>query len=158
MNSKSFHETSRFPLFIVGILITLFIVITLIRTKNGEFDMNIIYITIPLILLFTFSLLTLHLTTSYFEYSFFPFTFTSKKIEWNEIKEIQIVKTNPLLDFGGWGIRLSGKYGKSFIMGNNNIVFLQLKNGKKRSFSIKDKQKLIEFFNENNISYKKDVA
>ncbi|SHK52842.1 hypothetical protein [Chryseobacterium polytrichastri] len=155
MSSKTFHETSRFPLFIVGILIFQFIVTTFILTKNGEFDMTIVYITVPLILLFTFSLFTLNLTTSYFEYSFFPFTFKSKKIEWSEIKKIQIVKTNPLFDFGGWGIRLSGKYGKSFIMGNKDIIFLQLKNGKKRSFSIKDKEKLMDFFNENNISYEK---
>lgn len=155
MDAKTFHETSRFPVFIVGILIFQFIVMAFILTKNGTFDMIIVYITVPLILLFTFSHFTLNLTKSYFEYSFFPFTFKSKKIEWNEIKEIQIVKMNPLSDFGGWGIRLSGKYGKSFIMGNNDIVFLQLKNGKKRSFSIKDKEKLINFFNKNNISYEK---
>lgn len=153
MNSKTFQETSRFPLFIVGVLIFLLIVISLILTKNRDFDMTLVYVSIPIILLFTFSLLKLNLTKSYFEYSFFPFTFTSKKIEWNEIRDIKIVQTDPIFDFGGWGIRLSRKYGKSFIMGNNNIVFLQLKNGKKRSFSIKDKKKLIEFFNENNISY-----
>jgi hypothetical protein len=124
---------------------------SLILTKNGEFDMTIVYITVPLILLFTFSLLKLNLNKNYFEYSFSPFTFTSKKIDWADIQEIQIVKTDPIFDFGGWGIRLSRKYGKSFIMGNNDILFLKLKNGKKRSFSIKDKEKLFHFFNEKSV-------
>ncbi|MFP3593371.1 hypothetical protein [Chryseobacterium sp. SIMBA_038] len=153
MSSKTFQEKSRFPIFIVMLLIFQLIVTTLILRKNGEFDMTIVYITVPLVLLFTFSILKLNLNKNYFEYSLFPFTFTSKKLEWNDINEIQIVKVNPLFDFGGWGIRLSKKYGKSFIMGSNDIVFLKLKNGKKRSFSIKNKEALVEFFNENNIPY-----
>jgi hypothetical protein len=76
-----------------------------------------------------------------------------KKIRWDEIKEIQLVHTDPISDFGGWGVRLSKKYGKAFITGNNEIIFLKLKNGKKRSFSVRNKEKLLRFLNENKIKY-----
>lgn len=154
MNSTTFHEASRFPRFILIILIFQFIVMTLIMNKEGSFDMAVVYITVPLILLFTFSVFKLKLNKNNLEYSFFPFTFQPKKIVWDDIQQIQFIKADPLFDFGGWGIRLSKKYGVAYIMGNNDILFLTLKNGKKRSFSIKDKELLIRFFDENGIDYR----
>jgi hypothetical protein len=74
-----------------------------------------------------------------------------KKIRWDEIKEIQLVHTDPISDFGGWGVRLSRKYGKAFITGGQEIIFLKLKNGRKRSFSVQNKEKLEAFLKENNI-------
>lgn len=154
MSSPTFQESSCFPRFILIILIFQLIVMTLILTKEGNFDMTIIYITVPLILLFTFSIFKLKLDKNNLEYSFFPFTFKTKKISWDDIQQIQFIKADPLFDFGGWGIRLSKKYGVAYIMGNNDILFLTLKNGKKRSFSIKDKENLIAFFDENEIDYR----
>jgi hypothetical protein len=105
-------------------------------------------------LLFAFSFLKLNLNKDYFEYNFFPFTFKSTKIKWSDIREIQIVNTDPIFDFGGWGVRLSKKYGKAFITGNNEVIFLKLNNGKRRSFSVKNKEDLLRFFDENKIPYK----
>lgn len=155
MNSKEFQEKSGFPKFILIILVFQSIVTTLILVKDKESPWVVLYVTVPLILLFVFSFLRLHINQNYFEYSFFPFTFKTTKIHWNEIQEIQFVNTDPISDFGGWGVRLSKKYGKAFITGNNEIIFLKLKNGKKRSFTIKNKNKLIIFLEENKINYLK---
>lgn len=153
MNSKEFQEKSGFPKFIIILLIFQSLVATFILLKDNESPLIVLYVTVPLILLFVFSFLRLNVNEDYFEYSFFPFTFKTTKIHWNEIQEIQLVSTDPISDFGGWGIRLSRKYGKAFITGNNEIIFLKLKNGKKRSFTIKNKEALVEFLDHNGISY-----
>lgn len=155
MDSKGFQEKSGFPKFILIILVFQSIVTTLILLKDKESPWIVLYVTVPLILLFAFSFLRLNINQNHFEYSFFPFTFKTTKIHWNEIQEIQFVNTDPISDFGGWGVRLSRKYGKAFITGDNEIIFLKLKNGKKRSFTIKNKNKLIIFLEENKINYLK---
>lgn len=132
MNSKEFQEKSGFPKFIIILLIFQSLVATCILLKDNESPLIVLYVTVPLILLFAFSFLRLNVNEHYFEYSFFPFTFKTTRIHWNEIQEIQLVNTDPISDFGGWGIRLSRKYGKAFITGNNEIIFLKLKNGKKK--------------------------
>ncbi|WP_426279257.1 hypothetical protein ACN9MN_08555 [Chryseobacterium sp. S-02] len=153
MNSKSFEEKSGFPKLIIILLIFQSVVATLILLKDKESPLVVLYVTVPLILLFAFSFLKLHLNENYFEYNFFPFTFKTTKIRWNEIQEIQILNTDPISDFGGWGVRLSRKYGKAFITGNNEIIFLKLKNGKKRAFSIINKTELILFLTDHNITF-----
>jgi len=153
MNSKGFQEKSGFPKFILIILIFQSLVATFILLKKNESPLVVLYATVPLIVLFAFSFLRLNVNENYFEYSFFPFTFKTTRIHWSEIQEIQFINTDPISDFGGWGVRLSKKYGKAFITGNNEIIFLKLKNGKKRSFTIRNKNGLLEFFNENNISF-----
>lgn len=153
MNSKDFQEKSGFPKLIIILLIFQSIVATLILLKDKESPLVVLYVTVPLVVLFAFSFLRLNLNQNYFEYSFFPFTLKTTRIEWNEIQEIQILNTDPISDFGGWGIRFSRKYGKSFITGNNEIIFLKLKNGKKRSFSIINKSELLIFLNDNNIAF-----
>lgn len=151
MNSEIFQEKSDFPKAFAILLIFQAIVGSFILLKDHESPFIIIVITIPLTLLFLCSALKLNLNPQYFEYYFFPFMLKPKKIRWDEVKEIQLVHTDPISDFGGWGIRLSRKYGKAFITGGQEIIFLKLKNGKKRSFSIKNKEKLEAFLKENNI-------
>jgi len=153
MNSKGFEEKSGFPKLIIILLIFQSVVATLILLKDKESPLVVLYVTVPLILLFAFSFLKLHLNENYFEYNFFPFTFKTTKIRWNEIQEIQILNTDPISDFGGWGVRLSRKYGKAFITGNNEIIFLKMKNGKKRAFSIINKTELILFLTDHNITF-----
>ncbi|WP_128414501.1 hypothetical protein [Chryseobacterium sp. Leaf201] len=153
MDSGIFQEKSGFPKAFVILLIFQAIVGSLILVKDKESPLIVILITIPLTLLFLFSVLKLNLNPQYFEYHFFPFTLNPKKIRWDEIKEIQLVHTDPITDFGGWGVRLSRKYGKAFITGGQEIIFLKLKDGKKRSFSVKNKEKLVAFLEKNNIPY-----
>ncbi|WP_027380978.1 hypothetical protein [Chryseobacterium daeguense] len=153
MDNRTFQEKSGFPKLFIVILVFQAIVMSLVLMKEKESLMIVLYVSLPLILLFAFSFLKLNLNKDYFEYNFFPFTFKSTKISWNDIREIQIVNTDPIFDFGGWGIRLSKKYGKAFITGNNEIIFLKLKNGKKRAFSLKNKEELLRFLDENKIKY-----
>ncbi|MCJ8152147.1 hypothetical protein MKJ01_00035 [Chryseobacterium sp. SSA4.19] len=153
MDDRTFQEKSGFPKAFAILLIFQAIVGSFILVKDNESPLTVIVITIPLTLLFLCSALKLNLNSQYFEYHFFPFILKRKKISWDDIKEIQFIHTDPISDFGGWGVRLSRKYGKAFITGGREIIFLKLKNGKKRSFSVKNKEKLLGFLNENKIKY-----
>lgn len=60
------------------------------------------------------------------EYSFYPLQLKPKTIQWNEIDNIYVRKYNPIMEYGGWGL----KPGARNIKGNIGIQ-LELKNGKK---------------------------
>lgn len=56
--------------------------------------------------------------------------FCKRKIKWEEIKSVSIIKYDPLTDYGGWGVRyslsgngwcynVSGDYGIKIIYQNN---------------------------------------
>ncbi|WP_294244494.1 hypothetical protein [uncultured Chryseobacterium sp.] len=157
MNSKIIRETSGFPIAFPVLLIFQSVVICFIMVKDHESPWVVIGITVPIALLLFFSRLNIRMDASHFEYYFFPFMFRRKKIRWNEIREIRLVNTDPIWDFGGWGVRLSKKYGKAFITGGNDTVFLLLKNGKRRSFSIKSKTSVKHFFDEHAIAYEENL-
>lgn len=66
-------------------------------------------------------------------YQFFPFHFSMKKIEWNEIQKAYVRKYSPISEYGGWGIKggfLNSK-GKAINVSGNIGIQLELKNGKK---------------------------
>lgn len=63
---------------------------------------------------------------------FWPFYIKSKLFSWSEIESIDVIKYNPILDYGGWGYRFNfrGKGTALNVKGNQGIQ-LTLKNGKK---------------------------
>ena len=68
-------------------------------------------------------------------YQLFPFHFKMRKIAFDDIEKIYVRKYNPLMEYGGWGIRL-GLFGKGWainISGNKGIQ-IEFKNKKKRKF------------------------
>lgn len=64
-------------------------------------------------------------------YRFFPFI-GMRTIRWDEISEVQVRKYNPLLEYGGWGIRIGlfGKGGALNVSGNMGLQ-INMKNGKR---------------------------
>ncbi len=68
-------------------------------------------------------------------YQLFPFHFKMRKIAFDDIEKVYVRKYNPLMEYGGWGIRL-GLFGKGWainISGNKGIQ-IEFKNKKKRKF------------------------
>lgn len=57
--------------------------------------------------------------------SFFPFV--KKKVSWEEIKQIKVVK----YDFVGYGIRFGSEFGTVYNTKGNKGLAIELKNGKK---------------------------
>lgn len=67
-------------------------------------------------------------------YRFFPMIFKNKIISNVEIQRFEIRKYNPLLDYGGWGIKKRFKWGRAYNVSGNIGLQLYLKNGKKVLF------------------------
>lgn len=96
------------------------------------------FIVLMLLLVFLFgSILMMRLETNIDEkgirFGFYPFQKKGKFYAWNEIAEISVVKYNPLIDYGGWGWRISmtGK-GQAYNVSGNKGIFIVLKSGKQR--------------------------
>ncbi len=68
-------------------------------------------------------------------YRFFPFHFSTKTIAWDQVSKAYIRKYNPILEYGGWGIRW-GAFGKgdAYNIAGNMGLQLELKSGKKLLF------------------------
>ncbi len=61
---------------------------------------------------------------------FFPFHLNYKTYKWKEISLVEVIKYNPLAEYGGWGLRY-GKSGKAYTISGKfgiKIVFLNHSN------------------------------
>lgn len=77
------------------------------------------------------------------KYRFFPFHLKPHKIYWFEVEEAQLNTFSALSEFGGWGIRYNFFFGtKAFIAKSGTGLFLKIKDGRKRMFSISEPEQL----------------
>ena len=61
-----------------------------------------------------------------------PFHFREQTIPWEEIDQIHVRKYSPIMEYGGWGIRVSlGKKGTAYNIKGNYGIQIMKKNGKK---------------------------
>ena len=82
--------------------------------------------TFGLIAMFGFMRLKTEIDQNEIRMSFFPFV--KKRVNWNEIKNAEVVNYGFV---GGWGIRLWTKYGTVYNMKGNKGLAIELHNGKK---------------------------
>ena len=60
-----------------------------------------------------------------------PFHFKEKTILWDDIDQIHVRKYNPIMEYGGWGIRVSlGRRGTAYNIKGNYGIQIRKKNGK----------------------------
>jgi len=102
------------------------------KTPFGDKPISDIGLILFLILMFAFNYFfwILKLKTTINEigikYSFFPLQLKPKIIRWSEIDRIYVRKYNPIMEYGGWGIKPAARN----VKGNIGIQ-IELKNGKK---------------------------
>lgn len=58
-------------------------------------------------------------------YSCFPFLRSTKTLQWKDVKSIQVVKVDPISDFGGYGYRMVPKKRKGFIMNGEQALEIE---------------------------------
>lgn len=88
-------------------------------------------------------------------YRFFPLIRKNRLISKAEIQRFEIRKYNPIIDYGGWGVRfglgmklkfnfgLGSKWGKAYIVSGNTGLQLYLTNGKKVLFGTQRSQAIL---------------
>lgn len=94
---------------------------------NGSKTIGIIVLILmfSLLVLFYFINLKTRVYSDRIEVKFFPFINHWKKYSFNSIEKMEVIQYNPILDYGGWGIRL-GAYN---ISGNKGLkIYYKKKN------------------------------
>jgi len=88
----------------------------------------IIYLSISFLILILFLIINLKtkVNSEGIQMNFYPFV--SKKVNWNEIKNIEIISYGFV---GGYGIRLWTQYGTVYNVKGKKGIYIQLKNGVK---------------------------
>jgi hypothetical protein len=96
----------------------------------------IIFLQSTLVFLITLLMWNLRLDTAIREdgiyYRYFPFQRKFKKILWSDISKCYVRRYNPIMEYGGWGLRL-GLFGKgqAFNVAGNMGLQLVFNNGKR---------------------------
>ncbi len=81
---------------------------------------------------------------------FIPFHNTPRLIDWNEIEKLEVVKYDPIGDYGGWGIK-SKKGKKAYNVSGDIGLKLYLKNGKNILIGTQCEEELREYLKGKNI-------
>ncbi len=112
-----------------------------------------------LTIIFVFSLLhfakfEFNITSNGLQYRFFPIQFKYKFIHFSEIKYYEIRKYNPILEYGGWGIRYAFKRGWAFTVGGNIGLQIVTNDDKRILFGTNEPEILITHFNNQKKNFK----
>ncbi len=77
---------------------------------------------------------------------FWPFHFTYRFYDWNDIRQAEVQSYSPLFDYGGWGIRYGAK-GKAFNVSGNKGLQLEFTNGRRLLIGTQKAEELSDFLN-----------
>ncbi len=136
MKPVLFSEKQKFTqawLWVTLILQTLIVFLILFLIPNPA-----IWIVVPIsllvILLLAFANLKIEVRAEGIYYQFFPFHLYWHYIALTEIKQYHLRQYEPLMEYGGWGLRYSRKHGKAYNVKGEMGMQLELNNGKKILF------------------------
>jgi len=137
--NQKFRQPWLFAILLGSDLLMIYLIIsfTVFETEGMDVAAIIILITTLVIMIaMTFGFLAVQLITEIRQdgvyYKFKPFQKKYKEIQFNEIDSIEVKKYQPVMEYGGWGIRGGRKKrGKAYnVSGNMGIHFI-FKDGKK---------------------------
>jgi len=135
-SSLSFTEVQRFRQWWIWISLAVtlasLILITEQRERNFTGMLSSVIIVILVIILFYITRLNTFIDKEGIRYMLFPFHLNYRKIAWQDLSEAYTRKYSPVLEYGGWGLRI-GLFRKGYavnISGNQGIQ-LVFKSGKK---------------------------
>ncbi|MFC2011104.1 DUF6141 family protein [Chloroflexota bacterium] len=87
--------------------------------------------------------LTIEIRSDGLYYRFFPFHLSFHKIKLEDLVKYKVLTYNPILDYGGWGIRRGSK-GKAYNVSGNRGIQLEFSNGKQLLIGSQEPEKLAE--------------
>lgn len=157
MAALHFIETQKFRQWWLWIILAIAILIPIgvyvdSNIDNKQDTTDGLFALIPAMLIVgvvIFLLLSAKLTTDLDDYAinfrFYPFHFSNQRIHWEDVKAAYVRVYQPILEYGGWGMRYTFRNGKAYnVMGNAGLQ-LQLKNGKKIMLGTQKKSELEAF-------------
>lgn len=124
-------------------------------------DLSLILKLIGPMILGVFGFFYLQLKTQINEigihYQFIPFHRKKRVLTWQDITSVAVINYRPLLDYGGWGIRMKSLDGSNIALNISGKIgiLIQLKNGKQLLIGTQKKEEataIIAHFFENSSS------
>tara|TARA_R110002020_G_scaffold129819_3_gene290446 strand:+ start:11744 stop:12250 length:507 start_codon:yes stop_codon:yes gene_type:complete len=82
-------------------------------------------------LLLLFIKLTVRIDREGIHYQFFPFHLKFRTVAWNSIERCTVRQYNPIMEYGGWGLRWSPNNGTAFNVWGTMGIQIHLTTGKK---------------------------
>lgn len=89
-----------------------------------------VVVSLSIVLLLVFSKLQTYINAQGIYIRYLPFQFKYKFIDWNTIEKVYLRRYNPIIEFGGWGIRRSLR-GTAYIMKGRVGLQIVIMNRKK---------------------------
>ena len=130
-----YHEEQRFSAGIFGILIAVILfvgVVTVVSVPSTPPDQALLLLIGPGVVALIAFLFTLsHLDTDVTDDGVvvaFRYLWPARRIAFGDIAGLEVKRYRPLIDYGGWGVRL-GPAGWAFSTGGNVGVKLRLRQG-----------------------------
>jgi hypothetical protein len=148
MNDQpQYSEKSGFPSWvfwpIASIPLSIYLYEKIVHPADSEpLDwFGLVIIGVVALLIFA---IKLHVTinTEGITYKYPPFHIKPKQMPWANIESAELMKINPLKEFGGWGLRY-GKLGAAYTTRGRYILHIVQKKGKPINLTIAQPEKFI---------------
>jgi hypothetical protein len=126
---SQFHEKSGFPAWIFWSMLSIPTILYLHEIITSPEDVEpfdwIGLIILAIVGLFIYSIkLKVSIDQKGITYQYPPFRNKPTTIPWDDIQTIELLKINPLKEFGGWGLRY-GKLGTAFTTRGRHILHIK---------------------------------
>ncbi len=127
---RVFEEEQRFNqwwLYAIFILVVAVLLIGIYKNSDGFTNfhspllvLSLLAAAIPMVVILWMQLIT-RIDNEGIRVKFSPLGFSEKFFSWNEIEQCYLRKYNPLIEYGGWGIRGFGRKRAYNVSGNLGI-------------------------------------
>ncbi len=162
---KIFKEEQRFTqtwlkvLLAISIVVPVITVVTKYLEENSqmttnEFVLTLLGISISIAFIFFFKLKT-RIDEVGIHYQFSPFHFKMKIIQWKEIKKVQVRNYDPILEYGGWGLKggffWNKEKGKCANISGDIGIQIEFKNAQKLLIGTQKKEEAMQVLKNYNL-------
>ena len=152
-NQSPFSEKSGFPAWIFWSMLSIPTILYLHEIITNPEDVEpfdwIGFIILAIVGLFIFSIkLKITIDPKGITYQYPPFRNKPTTLPWENIETVELLKINPLKEFGGWGLRY-GKLGAAYTTRGKHILHIKMRKGKSINLTIVDYNALLKFAENN---------
>jgi hypothetical protein len=135
------------PITWVAVLAMVIPIVIILSTSAGEPAQDIFYSVLFVTLFegfFLTMLLIAHLDTDMdmnrIRFRWFPFQLKHRKINWSDVQAAEVRKYNPLMEYGGWGLKGWTSKNRAYNVDGSIGIQLFLKNGHKVLIGTKQRE------------------
>ncbi len=152
-NQSPFSEKSGFPAWIFWSMLSIPTILYLHEIITNPEDVEpfdwIGFIILAIVGLFIYSIkLKVSIDQKGITYQYPPFRNKPTTLPWEDIQTVELLKINPLREFGGWGLRY-GKLGAAYTTRGKHILHIKMRKGKPINLTIVDYTALLKFAESN---------